>query len=105
MTAHPVDQRLAQIKSPPGLIVAMADRDDVSVPFVFDPRYGTVRLPDVRIAEYVLALLCPGESCDVYAATYQYDVANDRHVWRRGALLGTLSKEPLGRRYKRRQVR
>ncbi len=101
---HPVDQRLAQIKPPPGIIVAMAGRDDITIPYAYnDGRVVQVGTP--VIAAYVASLLCPGESCDVYAATYAYDVANDRDLWRRGVLLGTLSKGPVARRYKPRAVR
>jgi hypothetical protein len=96
--SHPVDQRLAQIKPPPGVIVAMAGRDDIPIPC-------TDRMGVTHIADYVMSLLCPGESCDVYAATYAYDVANMRDLWRRGVLLGTLSKGQVERRYKRRAVK
>lgn len=99
MTTHAVDTRLMQIRWPPGVIVAMQAREDVPIPFTGKPETAT-------IANFVLTMLSHGESCDVYAATYQYDAMNMRDLWRRGALLGTLTKEdPTKRRRKRRLVR
>lgn len=91
--------RLAQMKQPPGVIVARDGFEDVVLPLAYPSHAGD-------LGPQILAMLEPGGECVVYAATYQWDQMNLCDLWRRGARLGTLSREdPTKRRRKRRLVR